>query len=51
MHGDEDTFDYVLAEKLGMSVGRMREEMSNEEYVNWIALDTARRAWGQVRGG
>lgn len=28
-------FDHFLAEKLGMSVARMREEISGAEYVRW----------------
>lgn len=28
-------FDFFLAEKLGMTVARLRAEMSNDEYVQW----------------
>lgn len=28
-------FEFFLAEKLGMTVGRMRAEMSNEEFLTW----------------
>ena len=27
--------DYLLAEKLGMTVGRLRAEMSNQEFIEW----------------
>jgi hypothetical protein len=29
-------FDYLLAETLGMSVARMRRELSGQEYQEWI---------------
>lgn len=28
-------FDYFLAAKLGMTVARLRAEMSGQEYVGW----------------
>lgn len=28
-------FEHFLAQKLAMTVGRMREEMSAEEYLRW----------------
>ena len=28
-------FEFYLAQKLGMTVGRMREEMDNQEFVYW----------------
>ena len=28
-------FDFLLAERLGMTVADMRARMSNEEYLNW----------------
>jgi hypothetical protein len=28
-------FDFFLAEQLGMTVARMRAELSNDEYVYW----------------
>lgn len=28
-------FEFFLAEKLGMTVGRLRSEMSSEEFLTW----------------
>jgi hypothetical protein len=28
-------FEHFLAQKLGMTVGRLREEMSAEEFMRW----------------
>lgn len=36
-------FEYVLAEKLRMTVGEMRERMSGEEFAHW-AVFHGRRA-------
>jgi hypothetical protein len=36
-------FDHFLAEKLGLSVERMRREISSAEYVDW-SVYYARRA-------
>lgn len=36
METDPDLeFEHFLAQKLGMTVSAMREEMSNDEYVRW----------------
>jgi len=34
-HNPEIEFDHYLAQKLGMTVGRMHVEMSNVEYQRW----------------
>jgi hypothetical protein len=39
-----DTFDWLLAEGLGMTVERMRAEMSNPEYHSWRAFYVYRAA-------
>lgn len=31
----ETEFEFYLATKLGMTVGRLREEMSADEYMRW----------------
>lgn len=28
-------FEFFLAQKLGMTVARMRQEMGNDEFVHW----------------
>jgi hypothetical protein len=28
-------FEYFLAQKLGMTVARMRRELSNDEFMHW----------------
>lgn len=28
-------FEYYLADRLGMTVARLRAEMSNQEYIEW----------------
>lgn len=28
-------FEFFLAQKLGMTVGRLRTELSNDEFVHW----------------
>ena len=28
-------FEFFLAQKLGMTVARMRTEMSNDEFIHW----------------
>lgn len=36
MEADPSTeFDHLLAEKLGMTVERMRREISSAEYLDW----------------
>lgn len=44
VEGDLDPFDFDLAERLGMTVERMREEMSNAEYLQWRAFTVWRNA-------
>ena len=39
-----DPFDWALAEALGMTVERMRAEMSNPEYHSWRAFFVWRAA-------
>lgn len=31
----EEEFEFFLAQKLGMTVMRLREEMGNDEFVRW----------------
>lgn len=31
----DEEFDYMLARDLGMTVARLRAELSNDEYVSW----------------
>ncbi len=31
-------FEFRLAEKLGMTVGRLRAEMSQEEFTQWLVF-------------
>lgn len=30
-------FEFFLATELGMTVGRLRQEMTNAEFIHWIA--------------
>lgn len=39
-------FEFYLAQKLGMTVARMRREMSNKEFVHW-GMFYARKAQRQ----
>lgn len=39
-------FDHDLAARLGMTVDRLREEMSMAEYVDWVAWVKAKEALG-----
>ena len=48
MEGEADPFDFILAEKLGMTVARMRNEMSNHEYIGWRAFYTWRAAMREL---
>lgn len=33
---DQDQeFEFYLADRLGMTVGRLRQEMTNDEFVRW----------------
>jgi hypothetical protein len=44
MLGEADSFDYVLAEQLHMTVEDMQQRVSNQEYVKWQAFHTYRNA-------
>lgn len=33
--GQTNEFEFFLAAELGMTVGRLRAEMTNEEFVQW----------------
>lgn len=48
VEGELDPFDYDLAERLHMTVERMRNEMSNKEYLEWRALANYRAAQREV---
>lgn len=42
--------EFIVAETVGMSVGRLRSEMSNHEFVTWsvyLARKAQRRQVGQ----
>jgi hypothetical protein len=44
---DEDLeFEFFLASELGMTVGQMRDEMDNDEFVHW-AMYYARKSQQQ----
>jgi len=46
-------FELFLAEKLGMTLGRMRDEMSNEEFLLWnthYARQAQQNELEQLRG-
>jgi hypothetical protein len=43
MEGTLDTFDFVLAESLHMTVQEMRDRMLNSEYHQWRAFFKYRR--------
>ena len=43
MEGEMDTFDFVLAETLGMTLAQVGE-MSNNEYLRWKAWYVYRAA-------
>lgn len=43
MLGEVDVFDYVLAEKLGKTLGEVRA-MPNDEYVEWRCYHEVRAA-------
>lgn len=44
MEGELDPFDFALAEKLGLMVHQMREQMPNIEYWQWRAYYTYKAA-------
>lgn len=42
MEGTLDAYQFVLAERLHMTVAELNERMSNLEYIQWRAFDTYR---------
>jgi hypothetical protein len=47
MEGEIDVFDFILAEKLGMTLAQVGE-MSNNEYLRWKAFYVYRRAMQEL---
>lgn len=43
-----DAFEYYLAEKLGRTVGELRETMDQAEFVEWQAYQVAQNAVGHM---
>ncbi len=48
MTDEMDTFPFVLAEALHMTIGDIYARMSNREYVAWQALYTYRNAMAEM---
>lgn len=48
MLGEVDVLDFILAEKLGMSLGQVRA-LPNSELVEWAAFETWRGAMADFR--
>lgn len=48
MTGDLDPFDFQLAENLGMTVARLRDEIPNSELLAWQAFYEWRAAQREV---
>jgi hypothetical protein len=48
MEGDLDPFDFLLAEKLGMSLAQV-DAMSNNEYLRWRAWTVYRQAMAEMQ--
>lgn len=44
MEGDDEPFDYVLAENLHMTVDQMRSIITNDEWLRWKAFYVYRAA-------
>ena len=47
-------FEFYLAQKLGMTVGRLRDEMSNDEFMHWgvyYARIAQREQLERLKGG
>lgn len=47
-------FELYLAQKLGMTLGRMRDQMSSEEFLLWgvfYARDAQRRELARLKAG
>jgi len=38
----ELTFEFALAERLGMTVAEMRKRVSTNEFAQWVALEELR---------
>ena len=47
MEGELDTFDFVLAETLGMTLAQVGE-MSNNEYLRWRAYHVWKQAMSEM---
>ena len=43
-----DPFDFLLAERLGMTVRTMRARMGNDEYLAWRAFNVWRNAQAEL---
>lgn len=43
-------FEYYLAEQLGMTVGKMRREMSAQEYLEWQIYYGRKAQKAEMRG-
>lgn len=48
MEGTLDVFDFILSEKLGMTVQQMRDTMPNDEYHKWRAFYSYRNAMEEL---
>jgi hypothetical protein len=48
MDEEMDPFEFVLAEKLHMSVKAMRESLGNDEYLAWRAFHVYRAAMREL---
>ena len=47
MEGDLDPFDFMLAEKLGLTLAQVGA-MSNHEYLRWRAFHVYRNAMAEM---
>lgn len=50
MEGEMDAFDFILAERLGMTLAQV-DAMSNNEYVRWRAFAVYRAAMADMEKG
>jgi hypothetical protein len=48
MEGELDPFDFMLAERLGMTLAQVGE-MSNNEYIRWRAFHVWRQAMAEMK--
>jgi len=48
MEGDLDPFDFILAERLGLTLAQVGA-MSNHEYLRWKAWHVYRQAMSEMR--